>query len=77
MMNCELFGRVRIIMEVLSRHFPGETEEHQRTRQYRRCPDDDSNQRPAKYKSMASPLFKLHQLTFETKSVFTEEQNTV
>jgi hypothetical protein len=26
---------------------------------------------------MASPLFKLPQLSFETKSVFTEEQNTI
>jgi len=27
-MNCELFGRVRFVMEVLSRYLPGETEEH-------------------------------------------------
>jgi len=28
MINRELFGRVRIVMEVLSRHLPRDTEEH-------------------------------------------------
>jgi hypothetical protein len=43
-------------VEVLSRHFPGETEVNHEISQDSRCPGQDSNRAPSEYKLEGLPL---------------------